>query len=612
MPIDTTREAIHRAELVQKALTKAIHDGKDDILSMPSYTNEITRQVWRSLIDQGYDVESTAKVLGNGHYSSYVDFRDGIIYHTGWKMNANEIIIDATEEVVEASVETPEKSAIELAFETLTAAMVSDPGYLWSWVCNTACPIIDAGVEHGVANKAAARVLANLFKVDVTQMPEYKDILARTSKEVVLPDTSVDDPEVNTIHITVTGFDSNSGAEALARHLDHILGGSGRYETKLNIADTTLTDAQRNLALPSLMHSVINITGVESRYHTDRVTAISEPEGEDVVTDEGALPECGYCGHPECSDCYVLEIGDPVGDVGLDEVCPTAEVEGKMVINLKIDDRDLTPMTTINFFRQAYPKADMNVDIKPDLQVSDSIAKKKKKKDTFYIGFDETTQDPNTMVEWVQQTYLDAQPPVDEQPTLANPDYRKNAYVFEHVVDGEKNYMVLHVQIDVEDFHPELFVGNGVRIAQVKDVEEMHSLLALAISLEAASHYVDLFSNNERWLNRFGDGTAVVLREHEGPFTLFNIAQDSIPRMIYSEVEDCWTAFQNVDRLSELAEKLNDSTIIIGVEDYLKVTRAGLMVVREHPRLEELFLKYLQYKAQFDPSIGRWLRSYGK
>ncbi|MNT59511.1 hypothetical protein D3C72_1970300 [compost metagenome] len=82
--------------------------------------------------------------------------------------------------------------------------------------------------------------------------------------------------------------------------------------------------------------------------------------------------------------------------------------------------------------------------------------------------------------------------------------------------------------------------------------------------------------------------------------------------MIYSEVEDCWTAFQNVDRLSELAEKLNDSTIIIGVEDYLKVTRAGLMVVREHPRLEELFLKYLQYKAQFDPSIGRWLRSYGK
>jgi hypothetical protein len=507
-------------------------------------------------------------------------------------------VIDETLPVV------PEQNEITKAFDTLKVAMASDPSYLWSWVCNTACPIMDSGIEHGKANIAAARVLAHLFQVDVTEMPEYKDIIARTSKEPApIEDMDAADPDVNTVHVTVTGFDSNSGAEALSRYIHDLLASVGQYNTKLNIADTTLSEGDRSLGLPKKTNTLIIVTGVESRYHTDRVSSLVDLEDDEVaLADEGVdLDDCGVFGEGEDPDC-----GADAGP--FDTV---REAKGKMTINLKVDDTDTSPLCTIGYFRSAYPEADLNVDIKPDHYLTDEIAKTARiaeEKKTIHITLGKEIENPEEVISAIQKAVLDN---VDELPTLSNPKYRKNAYVFEKDSGDDKAIMVLHVEVDADEFHPELFVGNGVRIVNMPNIAAMRSLLEAVGNVTATEHYVDLFCNNERWLNRFGDGTEVTLREHEGPFTLFNISQDSIPKMIYGDVEDAWKAFQNIDRLPELARVLEDPTIVIPAEDFIKVTRSA-MVLREHPRLEELFLKFLKYKSNFDPCIGRWLRSYGK
>jgi hypothetical protein len=570
------------------------------------YSLKVVRGTEEKLKKYWPEVTTAGKHEGDDKYIMFIDFED-VHYYVKWHSAGGFVEVDYPEEATLEKAEEPvqEKNDIAKAFDTLKTAMATDPGYLWSWVCNTACPIMDSGIEHGQANKAAARVLAHLFQVDVTEMAEYKDILARTSKEVVLPDTSADDPGVNTIHVTVTGFDSNSGAEALARHLDHILGGSGRYETKLNIADTTLSDAQRNLALPSLLHSVIHITGVESRYHTDRVSALTDPE----------IPDTDLNGGEVDPDEWGIDLGDDC-----DAACSYNDDEptGKMTINLKVDNSDLSPLTTIGYFRSAYPKADLNVDVTPDLILTDAIAKLAKvpeEKKVIHIDIDKDDPDPSTTIAIIQEAYNDngqdstGMVTIEEKPTLANPENRKNAYVF--VKDtGEGNMVaVLHADTKVEGFDPESFVGEGFYPLQMPDYTALENLLSAHLPT-AVEYALELFENNKRWLNEFGDGTVPLKRRIDGPFSLWNISQGSIPKAIYNEIEDCWCAFQNIDRLEELAKQLDDPTIVIGVEDYLKVTRGGLMVVREHPRLEELFLKYIKYKAQSDTAIARWIDSF--
>ena len=49
-----------------------------------------------------------------------------------------------------------------------------DMDYAWAWFCNIAVPMQDEGVSHEVSNKAAARVMQNLFGVDITKCEHYK------------------------------------------------------------------------------------------------------------------------------------------------------------------------------------------------------------------------------------------------------------------------------------------------------------------------------------------------------------------------------------------------------------------------------------------------------
>ena len=49
------------------------------------------------------------------------------------------------------------------ALAEMKRAMDADPDYAWGWHCNLACCIMDEGVSHEVANKAASRFMKLAF-----------------------------------------------------------------------------------------------------------------------------------------------------------------------------------------------------------------------------------------------------------------------------------------------------------------------------------------------------------------------------------------------------------------------------------------------------------------
>jgi len=55
---------------------------------------------------------------------------------------------------------------VKEAFDTLKQAMLEDSEYAWSWHCNIAMMVQDAGASHEVANIGAARFMKLCFDVD--------------------------------------------------------------------------------------------------------------------------------------------------------------------------------------------------------------------------------------------------------------------------------------------------------------------------------------------------------------------------------------------------------------------------------------------------------------
>lgn len=49
-----------------------------------------------------------------------------------------------------------------------------DSDRAWSWHCNIAMPLQDMGVSHEEANKQAARIMQQIFKIDTSQHPIFK------------------------------------------------------------------------------------------------------------------------------------------------------------------------------------------------------------------------------------------------------------------------------------------------------------------------------------------------------------------------------------------------------------------------------------------------------
>lgn len=174
-------------------------------------------------------------------------------------------------------------------FELLQNALNSDFGYAWSWFCNIAVPLMDStGMSHAEANKAAAHLFQHIFKIDVTGWKEYRDIVDAESSSikhkavVALDPDEAGEIDETAIYVNVTGFKANSGAEAMAEAIAQLFRTSG-YRTKLNLADTVLEPHERSKRTPG-PGTLFVVTGVESRWHTDR-------HGVDEVASDG--PDVG-------------------------------------------------------------------------------------------------------------------------------------------------------------------------------------------------------------------------------------------------------------------------------------------------------------------------------
>jgi len=68
---------------------------------------------------------------------------------------------------------------IEEAMKILIDNMKADSEIAWAWHCNIAVPMQDEGIEHILSNRAAARIMYNLFNIDITKHKHYQEIVER-------------------------------------------------------------------------------------------------------------------------------------------------------------------------------------------------------------------------------------------------------------------------------------------------------------------------------------------------------------------------------------------------------------------------------------------------
>ena len=67
----------------------------------------------------------------------------------------------------------PAAPGVTGAVQTLIETLKADPEYAWAWHCNVAMAAVDEGLSHYAANKAAARFLSWLAKIDTTKHPGF-------------------------------------------------------------------------------------------------------------------------------------------------------------------------------------------------------------------------------------------------------------------------------------------------------------------------------------------------------------------------------------------------------------------------------------------------------
>lgn len=78
---------------------------------------------------------------------------------------------------VTSGLATPLQRAMRIVVKTIR----DDQSYAWGWQCNLAMSMVDQGVDHETANRAAARFLRLLTMesespgVDITKFPEFQD-----------------------------------------------------------------------------------------------------------------------------------------------------------------------------------------------------------------------------------------------------------------------------------------------------------------------------------------------------------------------------------------------------------------------------------------------------
>lgn len=559
-------------------------------------------------------------------------------------------------------VEVIEAQAAPGVYDAFQTALVADHGWAWSWFCNIAVPLMDRlGISHHDANVAAAHLFQHLFKIDVTSWKEYQDIISNPDSKQngthsVLKETSVGVQEIdeNAIYINVTGFKENSGAEYTARGLAELLKLNG-HRAILNIADTVLTDEQRSTVDPK-PNTLFVVTGVESRYHTDRVGALEVDAAADQIVEAYAadrpvldeeLSEAEDTDTPD--DCDPGDSGEgPDGDPACGCECGVAVAyeddgrpwrEGKTKIDLVLSGLDSNPLGTIQHVEDSFPKADINVRVELDQFVTDAIHAPKRKLVTFTL--DPADPDPEATVAALQkfvQGFKDglanpfaAQPgavvsetgphawtsdvtatetgismsePVPRR--LSNPVDRSNAYLLATPEGHRLTYIDNVTEFALGDYQ-----DSDVAVESDLDLdvfrEKITELLGERSDLEDIITAVYL--NNTQFVSAFGGKVLAPVGVRE-ELNFMELPQNQVPPTMWSQLERCWTVFNQPEACAvlekELAQPGDDFRIAIPLEDYRMLTGPGGMVYRQHPQHERLFVRMVLRAAQDDADIYAW------
>jgi hypothetical protein len=201
-------------------------------------------------------------------------------------------------------------------------------------------------------------------------------------------------------------------------------------------------------------------------------------------------------------------------------------------------------------------------------------------------------------------------PPV--VPTLADPEHRKNAIVFQVAYGSDRGRVVLkHMPLGDETPMGDIgfLYAHGVDLFQPKELS-MDTIDHLFDHAGIPLVYRDEFlANNARFLAKHGSAEDYV-KVRDEPATIYNLDQKDIPVAIASDVEQAWTAFEQPLYLPALAHDLGDNTIIISESEYGHFEK-GVIKRRLHPRHPELFAKYLHLKAKTLPVLEAWLHQEG-
>lgn len=463
-------------------------------------------------------------------------------------------------------------------YDAIKQALKDDFEYAWGWHCNLAMPIVDTlGISHQDANRAAAALMQHMFGVDLTASQRYLDIIKQ--QELT--------PVENTLHVTITGFGENTGAEKLATHIYGWCHASGYKNTGISLADTTLANGQRSEKMPPT-DTVIHITGVESRYHTDLHGAIAMPETEVFTAEDdiqGVPDVVDQASNADLKDGSYEEFGTAaVGD------CFCGAVpKGKTTLNLELQETDTDPLSTIAYFRNAHPAADINVVYKVDHDLM--------------MHIQQQTLPEVTPVTPVQEESEPSQLVAIDKPAphMTNPNDLANAYVLGMEIDGKPSIAVMHVNTDSPDFNTQTIANTGVQIVPVDKIE---ALLEKYCPV-ALPYLAQLQENNLRWISKYAQVEPEPVTES---FSIYTIEQGAIPPALYDTVEECWTCWQKSVDLPRLAEEIGDPTAVITLADYKRIVKFG-SVFLEHPRLEELFLTLLRKRAETNVQLANWLRA---
>lgn len=529
------------------------------------------------------------------------------------------------------------------AFQT---ALAADRGWAWGWHCNLAMPIKDTlGVSHIEANQTAAWLMQHLFKIDVTSWPEYTDIVnAKATKE---------------ISIRVSGQRYNSGAISTARALAELLKLQGMVvnlgdgldsgeslptipeNTVFNVTAKEPIDIKAYLNKlqdnnPGLHKAIWTIADAQLQEAQELVlSAVAEdPNNEDEFIHERGDCDC-YCGGHSDSDDACEEEDDPDPDSDAYPGFTTATYVdtrefNNLTLRVNIPETENNPTHVIDGLLELYPSANIDISLNLDDYSCASIKTVHAQKKVLEITVDSADSDAvatrEFLLDAISNPWGNTTPQIEpvvipdvsvksgslvkKEPVylLSDSAERRNAYVFSKTVNGETVYTLARVDIEQDEFSPEQILGEGWSI--VSEQKVLFTKLVETLGIE--SEYIpDIFLNNERWLNLYGDGKVVTKRNHEGPFTIWTISQGDIPKAITNVVESAWTTLLNVDNLPVVAEVLDDSTVVVNKSDYIATTH-GMLRSLEHPRQEELFLKLLKHHALENPDLARWLESFGK